>query len=84
MANIKQYRADQLHFDYKNPRLVEFQITPKTSEVEIINILWDAMAVNEIVMSILSHGFFENEAMYAVREQSSFGCSEGYSKSGYN
>lgn len=69
MANIKQYRADQLHFDYKNPRLVEFQITPKTSEVEIINILWDAMAVNEIVMSILAHGFFENEAMYAVREQ---------------
>lgn len=69
MASIKRYSAGQLHFDYKNPRLVEFQITPKTPEAEIINILWDAMAVNEIVMSILAHGFFENEAMYAVREQ---------------
>lgn len=68
MANIQKFRADQLHFDYKNPRLVEYQITAKTKEEDIINILWDAMAVNEIVMSILAHGFFENEAMYAVEE----------------
>ena len=63
MANIERFKAEQLHFDYKNPRLVEFQITVKTKEEDIINILWTEMAVNEIVMSILAHGFFENEAM---------------------
>lgn len=77
MANIERYRAEQLHFDYKNPRLVEFQITAKTKEKDIINILWDEMAVNEIVMSILAHGFFENEAMYAVREQNVLVIVEG-------
>lgn len=77
MAKIERYRAEQLHFDYKNPRLVEFQITAKTKEKDIINILWDEMAVNEIVMSILAHGFFENEAMYAVVEQNVLVVVEG-------
>lgn len=77
MANIERFRAADLHFDYKNPRLVEFQITIKTKEKEIMNILWDEMAVNEIVMSILAHGFFENEAMYAVKEDDEYVIVEG-------
>lgn len=77
MANIEKIKADLLHFDHKNPRLVEFQITVKTKEKDIVNILWDEMAVNEIVMSILAHGFFENEAMYAVREQGKLIVVEG-------
>lgn len=77
MANIERVQANLLHFDRKNPRLVEFQITAKTKETDIINILWDEMAVNEIVMSILAHGFFENEAMYAVEEQGELIIVEG-------
>ena len=77
MTNIERFSADELHFDYKNPRLVEFQISAKTKEKDIINILWDEMAVNEIVMSILAHGFFDNEAMYAVREQNVLVIVEG-------
>ena len=66
MGQIENCRAQELFFDVKNPRLVEFEHT--SDEKKILNILWDNMAVNEIVMSILANGFFENEAMYVVIE----------------
>ncbi len=69
MAEIKRFRAEELFFDWKNPRLVQYNITKATSEDKVLNILWSEMAVNEIVMSILAHGFFENEAMYGVYEE---------------
>ena len=57
---IKQVKADDLHFDLKNPRLVEFQ--GLKSEDEILNVLWKNMDIGELVMSILASGFFESEA----------------------
>lgn len=66
MESIRKINVSKLHFDEKNPRLVEY--APLESEENIIQILWDNMAVNEIVMSILANGFFENEALYAVSE----------------
>ena len=77
MANITLQKAKDLFFDYSNPRLIEFAINTRTKEKDIINILWSQMAVNEIVMSILAHGFFENEAMYAVKEQGKLIIVEG-------
>jgi hypothetical protein len=70
-------KANELFFDYQNPRMVEFNISKNTSEKDIINLLWTEMAVNEIVMSILAHGFFENEAMYAVEESGRMVIVEG-------
>lgn len=63
---IERFGADALSFDNRNPRLVEFATT--NNEEDLINVLWSNMAVNELVLSILANGFFENEAMYAVRE----------------
>lgn len=77
MAAITSYSADSLCFDYKNPRLVEFSITKSTDEKTILNILWNEMAVDEIVLSILAHGFFENEAMLAVEEDGKIIIVEG-------
>lgn len=77
MANIDYFKAVNLHFDRTNPRLVEYSIKRGSSEKDIINILWSEMAVNEIVMSILAHGFFENEAMYAVIEDGNHVIVEG-------
>lgn len=77
MEQIKLFKADDLHFDRLNPRLVEFNINSKTSEAQIMNILWTQMAVNEIVMSILAHGFFQHEAMYAVEEEGNIIIVEG-------
>ena len=75
MTQIERYSANDLHFDKNNPRLVEF--SNLKSEEDIIKVLWDNMAVNEIVMSILANGFFENEAMYAIRENGKVVIVEG-------
>lgn len=75
MEGIQKIKVSELYFDSKNPRLVE---RPQLkSEDEIIQVLWDSMAVNEIVMSILSNGFFENEALYAVSEGGKYVVIEG-------
>ena len=53
---IQLAHADQLHFDSRNPRLVEF--IGLNDENAILNILWKNMDVDELVMSILANGFF--------------------------
>ena len=52
--SIEYHQVDELYFDVKNPRLVEFNITASTSEKNIMKILWKYMAIDEIVMSILA------------------------------
>ena len=47
---IQLAHADQLHFDSRNPRLVEF--IGLNDENAILNILWKNMDVDELVMSI--------------------------------
>lgn len=74
-AELIYVGADKLLFDSKNPRMVEFGILE--DETKIINILWQNMAVNEIVMSILANGFFENEPMYAIADGEKYIVIEG-------
>ena len=60
--------SDQLSFDYSNPRMVEYNFSEATSDSEITNIFWTEMATEELVMSILAHGFFQHEPLYVVKE----------------
>ena len=62
---------DLLHFDRENPRMVEF--TDLRDEEDILNALWDSMAVSEIVMSILANGFFQNEPLYVIPDSNRVG-----------
>jgi hypothetical protein len=57
-----------LHFDTRNPRLVEYGVTAKTSQDDILEILWEKMAVDEIAMSIAASGFWDYEPLFVVRE----------------
>lgn len=68
MAEIVYLGIDQLAFDYSNPRMVEYNFTVETTEKEIINTFWSEMASEELVMSILAHGFFQHEPLYVVKE----------------
>lgn len=61
-------RVSELSFDVANPRLTEFDLTTNSTEQEIIQILWDAMDVREIVMSIAASGFFQHEPVIVARE----------------
>ncbi len=71
MAAVTQVPVEDLYFDHRNPRLVEFEgITEATSEDAIIKVLWDAMDVKEIVMSIAASGYFTHEPLICAIESS--------------
>ena len=57
-----------LHFDRHNPRLVEFGLRTSSSDEEIVKILWDAMDVKEITLSIIASGYWENDPLIVSRE----------------
>ena len=61
-------KTSELHFDRQNPRLAEYGIHLKTSDEEIIAILWDAMDVRELVQSIAASGFFHHEPLIVAKE----------------
>jgi hypothetical protein len=66
--SIEFIDVNKLHFDFKNPRLAEFKLTAGDPEEEILKVLWEAMSVEEIVLSIASSGFFTHEPLIAVEE----------------
>ena len=45
-------KVSDLAFDVKNPRLPEFDLTANSTEADVIQVLWEAMDVREVVMSI--------------------------------
>ena len=65
---IVMMKVSDLEFDHKNPRLSEFDITDKSTESEVIQILCDAMDVEELVMSIAASGFFPHEPLIVSNE----------------
>lgn len=71
------YNPDELHFDYKNPRIAEFDINEKTPERDILRILWTAMGVEEIVLSIKASGFFKFEPLFGINENGKIIIIEG-------
>jgi len=62
------HNPNELHFDYKNPRIAEFDITAGSPERDIMRILWTVMGVEEIVLSIKASGFFPFEPLYGINE----------------
>ena len=63
------FKVADLHFDRENPRLAEYGIKPTTPESEILEILWDAMDVLELVQSIAASGFFPHEPLIVAKEK---------------
>lgn len=60
--------VDDLQLDVRNPRLVEYGISAKEKRENVLEILWDKMAVDEVAMSIAASGFWEYEPLFVVRE----------------
>ena len=69
--------TDNLFFDHKNPRLVEFGVSEETSDEAILELLWDSMGVEELVWSIAASGFFDNERLIVVSEEGKYIVIEG-------
>ena len=65
---ITPMKVSALTFDLKNPRLPEFDLTDNSTEAEVIQVLWEAMDVQELVLSIAASGFFRHEPVIVARE----------------
>lgn len=65
---ITPMNVTDLEFDLDNPRLVEFDLTESSTESDVIQVLWDAMDVKELVMSIAASGFFPHEPLIVAHE----------------
>ena len=63
---ITRFPVSDLAFDVKNPRLAEFDLDD--DESELIRILWEAMDVQELVLSIAASGYFPHEPVIVTRE----------------
>ena len=65
---IAPMAVSDLTFDCKNPRLPEFGLTKNSTEAEVIKVLWTAMDVRELVMSIAASGFLRHEPLIVAVE----------------
>ena len=65
---ITPIKVADLEFDRKNPRLVEFDLTNNSTESDVIRVLWEAMDVKELVLSIAASGFFPHEPLIVTQE----------------
>lgn len=66
---IEYPKTEDLSLDWKNPRLAEFGVKETDENREIFKILWENMALEEIVYSIVAHGFFTTEPLIALRNE---------------
>lgn len=76
-SDITWLNVSELLFDRKNPRLAEFGLTPKSTEKEIVHLLWETMDVRELVMSIDASGFFSHESLIVAEEGNKYIVIEG-------
>lgn len=67
LDNIAPIPSEDLELDYENPRISEFSITKTTSQAEIVRVLWDEMAVNELIHSIVANNFWDYEPLVVIK-----------------
>lgn len=77
LSEIKFVNINELRLDDRNPRLAEFSSTAIANEGEIIQILWENMDVQELVMSIIASGFFQHEPLIITEESEQYVVIEG-------
>ena len=61
---ISDLPTDQLLLDAQNPRLASGNAA-KTQD-DLLKVLWEEMAVDEVALSIAANGFFREEPLFAV------------------
>ena len=67
-SNPTMMPVSDLSLDRRNPRLVEFDLPANATESEVIQLLWEAMGVRELALSIAASGYFQNEPLIVASE----------------
>jgi hypothetical protein len=76
MTETKPVPVDELSLDPENPRLVERGFTIDDQD-NILKVLWQERAVNEIVNSIAASGYWQQEVLFAAEEKGQLVVVEG-------
>ncbi len=76
-STIEYLDYDKIKLDFRNPRLSEFGISKNSKDEEILQILWEEMAVNELLYSIVSNGFWDYEPLIVVEQKNIYYAVEG-------
>ncbi len=74
---IQDINIDKIKLDFRNPRISEFGVNQGASEEKILKILWEEMAVNELLLSIVSNGFWKYEPLILLKENAHYLVIEG-------
>ena len=77
MTEIETIELNKIKLDYHNPRLSEFGVSEKSRPEEILGILWNEMAVNELMYSIVSNGFWDYEPLIVMKDGDDYLTIEG-------
>ncbi len=74
---FERVEVGKLQLDAKNPRLAEHALGPKPTQQELLRILWQNMAVDELAMSIAAIGYFSHEPIFISEEEGKLVVIEG-------
>jgi hypothetical protein len=74
---IEEISVEKLAFDYENPRLVESGVNKSFKEDQLIGLLCETMAVDEIILSMVNSGFFPNDPLIAIKDGANYTVIEG-------
>ena len=55
--DVERVSPDDLFFDARNPRLVEYLEDEAPTQTNLLRILWQEMAVDELAMSMAASGW---------------------------
>ncbi len=73
----ERLEVEKLLFDPRNPRLVDYTDGEDLTQDELLTILWQNMAVDEIAMSIAANGYFSHEPLFVAEEEGNLYVIEG-------
>ncbi|HXR08979.1 MAG TPA: ParB/Srx family N-terminal domain-containing protein [Candidatus Acidoferrum sp.] len=63
LPESKKIAVTDLLLDPNNPRLGEYGIKPDAAQADLLKVLWEKMAVEELAMSIAYNGYFQHEPL---------------------
>src|SRR3990167_8864 len=67
---------DQLLLDEENPRLAS-SLTGRPTQDDLVEMLWEEMAVDEVAYSIAANGFYDHEPLIVIPKGKKFVVVEG-------
>ncbi len=76
LSDVQLISPDDLLLDAHNPRLTEFNLNVADQE-EILRVLWRDKEVSELVDSIAFNGYWQQEVLFAVKENNNMVVVEG-------